>query len=81
MLAVPERLDVWSEPSKDRVVEITEFITPLTPTLGRMIEEGEWIRASQHSICEKCGEKFSKHPSLEQNDWLNVLCDGTLVKL
>ena len=77
---LPQPIDVWNKPDPIRTVVVTELITPLTPTLARMVDEGEWIRTG-NGVCSMCQKKYSKHPSLEQNDWLNVLCDGTLVKL
>ena len=31
--------------------------------------------------CPTCGRPYRQHPLLATFDWLNVLCDGTLVKL
>jgi len=33
------------------------------------------------SICERCNKKYSEHPRDLENSYLNVLCDGSKVKL
>jgi hypothetical protein len=51
------------------------------------IPEVDFIRASGDVICEVCGKPYRKHPfDMEIIGWqdepfLNVLCDGTRVKL
>jgi hypothetical protein len=49
--------------------------------------DGHFLRVSGDCICLICGGKYYDHPNdMEQLDWqgspfLNVLCDGTRVKL
>ena len=50
-------------------------------------ENKEPYRASGDCICKQCGKKFYDHPLDKENtDWdgnpfLNILCNGDLVKL
>jgi len=39
-----------------------------------------YTRASQHATCP-CGKIYGRHPQDQIEPWLNVLCDGSLVKL
>jgi hypothetical protein len=71
---------VWEEPDGTRTINIWENVAPITAKLQAQVDNDEWLRASGESVCS-CGKKFSKHPSIQGYDWLNVLCDGTLVKL
>lgn len=41
----------------------------------------EFVRAGGDVICPKCGKMYKKHKQHDKHPWLNVLCDGTLVKL
>lgn len=41
----------------------------------------EYNRASGQAICENCAKPYSRHPEHKDESWLNVLCDGRLVKL
>lgn len=45
------------------------------------VDRGEWLRAGGECICTKCGKEYSRHEIVEAFPWLNMLCDGTLVKL
>lgn len=45
------------------------------------VANGQYIRASNDCPCSTCGRPYRQHPLLATFDWLNVLCDGTLVKL
>ncbi len=48
---------------------------------------GDGIRCSGECICDGCGQEFFKHPfewrkvGFGNVPFLNILCDGTLVKL
>jgi len=46
----------------------------------------QFRRTSGGVICETCGKEYRRHPHSEHRDWnddpfLNVLCNGDLVKL
>lgn len=46
----------------------------------------EFRRASGSVICSSCGKEYRDHPNSEHRDWnddpfLNMLCNGDLVKL
>lgn len=53
----------------------------LTPARAAAVANGQYIRASNDCPCPTCGRPYRQHPLLATFDWLNVLCDGTLVKL
>jgi len=72
---------VWDEDNGTTTINIWSTVIPITQKTQMQINNDEYVRASQHSICKDCERKFSKHPSVEGYNWLNVLCDGTLVKL
>jgi hypothetical protein len=48
---------------------------------------GDGLRASGECVCETCGQLFFDHPDewrrvgFGEVPFLNILCDGTLVKL
>lgn len=44
------------------------------------LEAGDWRRVSGDVICKKCGKIGYDHPRVMGALWLNVLCDGSLVK-
>lgn len=49
-------------------------------------EQPEFRRTSGSVICQQCGKEYRRHPHSEHRDWnddpfLNVLCNGELVKL
>lgn len=47
----------------------------------RKILKHDWYRASGDCKC-KCGKLYYDHPYfIEPYEWLNILCDGDLVKL
>jgi len=41
----------------------------------------EYDHAAGDVVCPTCGKPYSEHPLDARYDWLNVLCDGSLVKL
>ena len=41
----------------------------------------KFVRAAGNCICKECGKKYSEHPEDPKSPYLNVLCDGTRVKL
>lgn len=45
------------------------------------VECGDYHRASGNVTCEICGCNYSEHSKVTGYDWLNQLCDGTLVHL
>lgn len=53
----------------------------VTPEIKFKIDEGNYIRACGDALCKKCGLPFKRHDFLKGFEWLNILCDGTLVKL
>lgn len=42
---------------------------------------GEEIRADGDCVCSHCGKAYRRHPHDPYRGFLNVLCDGTRVKL
>jgi len=44
-------------------------------------DEPEYIRAGGGVVCEACGKTYYDHPQHNEFSFLNVLCDGTVVKL
>lgn len=52
-----------------------------SPVHMTAVANGQYIRASNDCPCPTCGRPYRQHPLLATFDWLNVLCDGTLVKL
>ena len=40
-----------------------------------------FVRADQDLICDTCGQPYGRHPGYPVEPWLNILCDGRLVKL
>lgn len=46
------------------------------------MDNGEMYRASGDCICEKCGKLYYDHDYFaEPYEFLNILCNGDLVKL
>ena len=54
------------------------------PTFGQLprIVKHEWYRASGDCVCSICGKLYYDHPYfVEPYEWINILCDGDMVKL
>lgn len=49
--------------------------------IARVIPCPDFMRASGDVICPGCGAKYYYHPQGVPYEWLNVICDGTYVKL
>lgn len=49
--------------------------------VDQKLKADEWHRAGGDVVCPVCHMLYSNHPIAPKYDWLNILCDGTLVKL
>lgn len=54
---------------------------PLTPALQAAIDRGDYVRASGLVECDTCGQKLYDHSMVTDYAWLQLTCDGRLVKL
>lgn len=66
--------------------ELVQVAAVAVAWLERPHEAPEFFRASGECICGDCGRYYRAHPLFEGalfqgEPWLNVLCDGSLVKL
>ena len=53
----------------------------LHPTHAELIEKGEIHRVGNDAVCEKCKCVYRLHPQVQGALWLNLACDGRLLKL
>lgn len=72
--------------SQCRVVGSREIVSIIKSALNPEPEEVYVVRASGDAICAQCGNPFKRHPFVmtelyRGEPYLNVLCDGTRVKL
>lgn len=51
------------------------------PNIEERLINDEMKRAAGDCICLVCNKKYQRHPVVKDYEWLNVLCDGSLVKL
>ncbi len=65
----------------DDACESGEPQRPHKPDRIRVIDRGDWTRASGLSTCDVCACTYFDHASVRGYDWLTRLCDGRLVKL
>lgn len=45
------------------------------------LDAGNWLRADGSVECPDCKKPYKTHPYLVEKPWVNVLCNGDLVKL
>jgi hypothetical protein len=73
----------WEE-ATNPMPKLVAIHDELMATVAR--EEGlttyiEAERASQHCLCQQCGQPYGRHPDHPEAPYLTLLCDGTAVKL
>jgi hypothetical protein len=56
---------------------------PITEQLQVRVDTGDWYRAAGECICQVCKKEYGHytHRCIEGFNWLNLLCNGHLVKL
>ena len=69
-----------------RVVSSREIVSIIKTALNPVIEEPDYVRAGGEVICQQCQQPYKRHPFdmselYQGSPWLNILCDGTRVKL
>jgi len=54
---------------------------PLNNQIIKRVDEGDYFRADGECECPICKMPYKRHRVLEGYEWLNILCNGWLVKL
>lgn len=49
--------------------------------IQKRIDANDWQRAAGATICSRCELPYRDHTEVRGFPWLNILCDGSLVKL
>lgn len=62
---------------REQAVPLRKAFRPDT----KRIDAGDWVRASNLSVCEVCGYQYWEHADVPGFEWIHRLCDGRLVKL